>query len=185
MNALILIGGQSSRMGSDKSLLHYHGKPQREYLFDVAAKFCTEVYFSCRTEQNITQTHIIDNYSLGPVGGILSAFEHNKNVAWLVIACDMPLINKTHFEVLIKNRNPEKTATAFFNPDTNAPDPLFAIYEPKAFGSLLSYIHSGNKSPKNFLQNADIELVIRKNVNFLQNINTQEAFEQTISQISS
>ncbi len=185
MNALILIGGQSSRMGSDKSLLHYHGTPQREYLFDLAKKFCTKVYFSCREEQNITETHIIDSYSLGPMGGILSAFEHSKNVAWLVVACDMPLINEAHFEALIKNRNPKKTATAFFNPDTNAPDPLFAIYEPKAFDLLLSYIHSGSKSPKNFLQNADIQLVIEKNIDFLQNINTQEAFERTISQISS
>lgn len=185
MNALILIGGQSSRMGSDKSLLHYHGKPQREYLFDMAAKFCTEVYFSCRADQRIIAPHIIDKYLLGPMGGILSAFEHNKNVAWLVLACDMPLINEAHFEALIKNRNPEKTATAFFNSDTNAPDPLFAIYEPKAFDSLLSYINSGNKSPKKFLQSTDIQLVVKENVDFLQNINTQEAFEQTISQISS
>ena len=90
MNALILIGGKSSRMGTDKGLLNYHGKPQREYLFDLAKKYCTEVYFSCRAEQQFSEQSIIDTYSLGPMGGILSAFDFNPNTAWLVVACDMP-----------------------------------------------------------------------------------------------
>ncbi len=178
MNCLILIGGKSSRMGTDKSLLDYHGKPQREYLFDLAKKYCQEVYFSCRKEQVFSKKTIIDDYDLGPMGGILLAFEHNKNTAWLVVACDMPLINETSFELLLQNRNAEKVATAFFNSETNAPDPLFAIYEPKAFELLSGYIKSGNKSPKIFLQSTDIQLVVAENDFFLKNVNTKDDFEK-------
>ena len=177
MNCLILIGGKSSRMGTDKSLLDYHGKPQREYLFDLAKKYCSEVYFSCREEQKFSEKTIIDKFStLGPMSGILSAFEYDKNTAWLVVACDMPLINEASFEILIKNRNLEKVATTFFNNENNAPDPLFTIYEPKAYNLLVEYVKSGNKSPKIFLQNVDIQLISLGKIDFLKNINTKEDF---------
>lgn len=178
MNALILIGGRSSRMGTDKSLLNYHGKPQREYLFDLAKKYCSEVYFSCRTEPQFSENTIIDKYELGPMGGIQSAFDFNPNTAWLVIACDMPLIDENSFQILINHRNKEKIATAFLNPETNAPDPLFTIYEPMAFQLLTKYVEAGNKSPKVFLQNHAIEIIVSANLNFLTNINTKEEFER-------
>jgi molybdenum cofactor guanylyltransferase len=180
VNCLILIGGKSSRMGTDKSLLNYHGKPQREYLFNLAQKFCKEVCFSCREEQKFSEKTVIDKYAeLGPISGILSAFAHDKNTAWLVLACDMPLINEKAFEILIKHRNIEKVATTFFNNENNAPDPLFTIYEPKAADLLLEYIKSGNKSPKMFLQNADIQLIKSEKNDFLKNINTKEEFDKT------
>lgn len=178
MNALVLIGGKSSRMGTDKSLLDYHGKPQREYIFDLAKKYCSEVYFSCRAEQQFSENTIIDKYQLGPIGGILSAFDFNPNATWLVVACDMPLIDENSFATLINHRNSEKIATAFLNPETNAPDPLFTIYEPKALLLLLKYVEEGNKSPKVFLQNNDTEIVTLSNLSFLKNVNTKEEFEQ-------
>ncbi len=178
MNALILIGGKSSRMGTDKGLLDYHGKPQREYLFDLAKKYCSEVYFSCRAEQQFSKQSIIDTYTLGPMGGILSAFDFNPNIAWLVVACDMPLIDENSFQTLINHRNKAKIATAFLNPETNAPDPLFTIYEPKSALLLAKYIEIGNKSPKIFLQNNDVEIIASSNPVFLKNVNTKEEFEQ-------
>lgn len=182
MNALILIGGKSSRMGTDKGLLDYHGQPQREYLFDLAKKYCSEVYFSCRAEQQFSENTIIDKYELGPIGGILSAFDFNPNTAWLIIACDMPLINEDSFQILINRRNKESVATAFLNPATNAPDPLFTIYEPKAALLLTKYVEAGNKSPKVFLQNNDTEIIISANLSFLTNVNTKEEFERIKNQ---
>ncbi len=182
MNALILIGGKSSRMGTDKSLLNYHGKPQREYLFDLAKKYCTEVYFSCRLEQQFSDNTIIDKYELGPMGGILSAFYFNPNSAWLVVACDMPFIDENSFEDLVNHRNKHKIATAFMNFETNAPDPLFTIYEPKVLDLLTEYAEAGNKSPKVFLQNNDTEIIISANLCLLTNVNTNEEFGQIKNQ---
>lgn len=182
MNALILIGGKSSRMGTDKGLLDYHGKPQREYLFDLAKKYCSEVYFSCRVEQQFSENTIIDKYELGPMGGILSAFDFSPNTGWLVVACDMPLIDENSFEVLVNQQNKEKIATAFLNPETNAPDPLFTIYEPKAFHLLTQYVETGNKSPKIFLQNNDTEIIVSANLSLLTNVNTKEEFERIKNQ---
>lgn len=177
MNGLILIGGKSSRMGIDKSLLHYHGLSQREYLLQLLSKFCKDVYFSSRQEQGLSENAIIDTLAISPISGILSAFAYNPQTAWLVLACDMPLVSEEILETLIKYRNPEKIATAFYNPEINAPEPLITIYEPKAYLLLIEYVKTGHKSPKGFLQNNEVELIEIEEKGALRNVNTKEEFD--------
>ncbi len=93
---LILCGGQSSRMGEDKSMLDYHGLPQREYLFALLQRFCVRVYTSCRAEQSIPANlnPLPDVLAIkGPMNGIVSAFRAHSHTAWLVVAVDMPFID--------------------------------------------------------------------------------------------
>lgn len=177
MNGLILIGGKSSRMGTDKSLLNYHGVSQREYLFQLMSKFCKEVYFSSRKEQGLSENVIIDPLAISPISGILSAFEYNNKTAWLVLACDMPLVSAGILALLLAHRNPDKVATAFYNPEISAPEPLITIYEPQAYPLLTAYIKEGHKSPKVFLQNNDVELIHLEENLFLKNVNTKDEFE--------
>jgi molybdopterin-guanine dinucleotide biosynthesis protein A len=94
----------------------------------------------------------------------------------------MPLIDENSFEVLINHRNKNKIATAFMNSETNAPDPLFTIYEPKVLHLLSKYVEIGNKSPKVFLQNNDTEIIKSANLRMLTNINTKEEFERIKNQ---
>lgn len=177
MNGLILIGGKSSRMGTDKSLLNYHGLFQRDYLFQLLSKFCKKVYFSSRQEQGLSKNVIIDTLAISPISGILSAFEYDNQTAWLVLACDMPLVSEESLEILVKHRNPDKIATAFYNPEINAPEPLITIYEPKAYPLIAEYVKAGHKSPKIFLQNNDVQLIYTEEKGFLKNVNTREEFD--------
>jgi molybdopterin-guanine dinucleotide biosynthesis protein A len=177
MNGLILIGGKSSRMGTDKSLLNYHGLSQRDYLFSLLSKFCIDVYFSSRQEQGLSENVIMDTLAISPISGILSAFEYNPQTAWLVLACDMPLVSEEALKILIKHRNTEKMATAFYNPEINAPEPLITIYEPKAYPLLIEYIKAGHKSPKIFLQHNDVQLIEVGEKRFLKNVNTKQEFD--------
>ncbi|MEY4787280.1 MAG: hypothetical protein RL692_1174, partial [Planctomycetota bacterium] len=48
---LILTGGQSSRMGSDKAQLTYSNRPQWQEVADLLRPFCNKVYWSCASEQ--------------------------------------------------------------------------------------------------------------------------------------
>jgi len=48
---LVLSGGKSTRMGTDKGLIKYHGVPQREYLYDLLSQVCEETFISLREEQ--------------------------------------------------------------------------------------------------------------------------------------
>jgi molybdenum cofactor guanylyltransferase len=176
VSALILSGGQSSRMGEEKRLINYHGKNQEQYLFDLLSNYFSAIYVSINQNQT-TELPYIQDLDLGvksPMVGIVSAFNQNPNMAWLVVACDMPFVDEKAIEFLLKHRNLEKYATAFENPDEHFPEPLLTIYEPKIFLKLQGAINQGKKSPMKVLQNLDIELLQDFDSQWITNINTIE-----------
>lgn len=159
---LILIGGYSSRMGTDKSLLEYNGKPQREFLFDLLKNFCDHVFISCRKDQQIPShlNPIVDSFNIsGPLNGILSAFKHKSDTSWLVIAVDMPFVNKHALELLITNRDKKKMATCFYNAKEKQPEPLLTVWERNSYPSLLKFVDNGNVSPREFLKSHPVSMV--------------------------
>lgn len=183
MKGLILIGGQSSRMGQDKSLLNYHGKTQREYLFELLKKYCSDVYFSCRANQSeqINEDKIIDFQGIGPIGGILSAFDFDDTTDWLVIACDMPLIDEDVIQELTNHFKTSDKTTAFNNPENNSPEPLLTIYKRGSFKPIKLFVESGQKSPMRYLKSIDIQLINSKSISFLKNINTPEEYKKMLN----
>jgi molybdenum cofactor guanylyltransferase len=181
LNALILSGGKSTRMGEDKSLISYHNKTQQDHLTEIFQELGINSYISCRADQagSINKPYIADSFlGLGPYGGILSAFQQDPDVAWLVIACDLPLITKDEISQLISSRNPNKIATACYNPETEFPDPLFTIWEPKAYHTLLSYLSIGYSCSRKVLINSEIELLHLNDPKVLKNANTPEDREE-------
>src|SRR5438046_2730691 len=93
LNGLVLAGGRSVRMGTDKGVISWHGKEQRYYMADLLRPLCRDVFISCRAGQQLQMDPgyetIIDAFpGLGQFGAILSAFGEQKNAAWLVVACD-------------------------------------------------------------------------------------------------
>ena len=185
---LVLAGGKSQRMKQDKGLINYHGKPQREYLYDLLDEFCEEVYFSCRKEQvkELSDFRTIPDAfdNLGPLGGILSAFRQNQHVAWLVVACDLPLLDKAVIEELISQQNPSKIATAFRNSTMDFPEPLIAIWQPQSYPLLLQFFQKGYLSPRKILMSLEIELIEPTRPETLMNVNRPEEYEVVMKMIN-
>lgn len=174
LNGLILAGGKSSRMGRDKSLIVFHELPQRVHLFNLLKPFCKQVYLSCKTATNIPQhlNPLPDQFQLeSPLNGILSAFTHEPDTAWLAVAVDMPFVDVLTLETLTQKRNPTKVATCFFDSEGSKPEPLLTIWEPRAFPLLRNFHARGGISPRQFLMEHDIHLVSVPDVRALVNVN--------------
>ncbi|WP_281614717.1 NTP transferase domain-containing protein [Flammeovirga sp. SubArs3] len=181
LKGLVLTGGKSTRMGEDKSVLNYHGQPQWKYAKELLEKYCSEVHVSVASESDTYQeaSQIADKFiGLGPMGGILSAFQNDPNAAWLVIACDLPLLSEHSLDQLVSNRNSNKVATSFKSPTMDFPEPLICIWEPKAYGTLLEYLSWGYSCPRKALINSDIELLIADKEEEMVNANTKEDFNE-------
>jgi len=73
-----------------------------------------------------------ENKFRGPFNGILSAHNLHPEVAWLVLACDLPLMDLTALKQLVEERDADKFATSFSNKENPLPEPVCAIWEPKA-----------------------------------------------------
>lgn len=176
---LVLAGGKSSRMGHDKSIIKWHGKEQRYYIADLLAKLCDEVYISCREEQqgeiDIKYKTITDKAEgKGPVVGIQSAFATHDNVAWLVVACDLPLIDEKILGHLIANREVEKIATTYKSPHDVLPEPLITIWEPKSIEALEAFRAKGYNCPRKVLINSDTKIIEPPDEEALINANTPD-----------
>ena len=187
IHGLVLAGGKSTRMGTDKGLLNYHGQAQRDYLFELLKSVLGKeqsVFLSARAEQNIENKSVINDtfIGLGPFGALCSAFMHNPNAAYLAVATDVPFVNQSVLNLLISKRNPHKIATALKGRSSEFMEPLICIWEPKAYPILLSFLAQGYSCPRKVLLNSDVEIVEVAD-DFIRNINTPAEFNQAKSQL--
>ncbi|MCB9081048.1 MAG: NTP transferase domain-containing protein [Lewinellaceae bacterium] len=183
---LVLAGGKSTRMGHDKGVIAYHGKPHREHLAELLQAYCQEVFISCRPEQAAeiagSFSPLPDTFSgLGPFGAILSAFRAYPDVAWLVVACDLPYLDAEALQELIVARNPQEVATTFRSPFDQFPEPLVTIWEPRSYPLLLQFLAQGYSCPRKVLINAPVKILEPGRPETLQNVNTPEELRQVKS----
>lgn len=183
LNGLVLAGGKSMRMGYDKGAVNWFGKEQRYHVADMLKPLCHEVFISCRADQkqqiDINYNVLEDTFTgLGPFGAILSAFREQPDHAWLVVACDLPLLETETFKFLIEQRKIAAVATAFNSPDNEFPEPLITIWEPKSYPVLLAFLAQGYSCPRKVLINSDVNLIQAPNPDALTNVNTPEDLEK-------
>lgn len=104
MKGVILCGGQSSRMGTDKGMLPYNSITWAQLAADKLAALQLPVVISVNEQQycfyksRLPQFNIIqDNNFLQigePLKGILSVHLQYPSDDLLVLACDMPAMQK-------------------------------------------------------------------------------------------
>ncbi|MES2809309.1 MAG: NTP transferase domain-containing protein [Bacteroidota bacterium] len=188
LNGLVLAGGKSMRMGVDKGAIKWFEKEQRYYIADILKQQCGDVFISCRTDQ---QQQIAEDYKtlpdtfidLGPYGAILSAFREQPDSAWLVVACDMPLLDVDTLNYLIANRDTSAIATTYKSDFDGFPEPLITIWEPKSYPVLLAFLAQGHSCPRKVLINSNTTVLEPLNADALSNVNTPEDFEKIKRQI--
>jgi molybdopterin-guanine dinucleotide biosynthesis protein A len=187
---LVLSGGQSTRMGQDKGKLQYHGVPQRTYLYQLLQQVCSEVFLSVRPRQEEEVVDgdfqfLLDSHDLkGPFNGILSALQQHPDKGWLVVACDLPLVNLNTLQKLIAARNPGKIATAYAAKGTDLPEPLLAIWEPAGYEPALAFTQAGIFCPRKFLLNSDVQILHPADDAELYNANRPEDYAYIMQKLN-
>lgn len=174
---LVLAGGHSTRMGTDKALIEYHGIPQIEFVYHLLSNHCERVFISSKQHDDYLGYPIIqDAFDFdSPLNGILSALVQHPGKTWLVLACDMPFADTANIEHLISHRDTSKVAACYLN-DEDIVEPLFSLWESTAAQPLLDFQKSGKISPKEFLRSNDVELITTLDPIALINVNTKEEY---------
>lgn len=180
---LILAGGHSRRMGDDKATLEIAGVSLLERAVATLTQCVDQVFVSISAIQ-VTDTArscytvIEDRFEgIGPAAGILSAHLHAPKAAWLVIACDMPLLDVSTIRRLIGSRVAAQDATAWASADASVPEPLCAIYEPGTLAAFLDLVSAGgDPSPRTWLAAARTHLLPEPRPEVLDGMNTREEF---------
>ncbi|MBF0278616.1 MAG: molybdopterin-guanine dinucleotide biosynthesis protein B [SAR324 cluster bacterium] len=189
LNAAVMIGGKSTRMGQDKAWLEYGRGPHASYLFDLLAQqpaiqevFYSSSPFSSAAPEIPRELILSDQFlNFGPLGGFLTLFEKHPRSAWLVLACDLAMLQKETLDYLIQHRDPLKAGTIFVS-EKQRFEPLAAIYEPRMGLHMKRALLNGEYSlqrifPHLSLQQLSIPDFLRIQ---LSNVNTPHERRQTL-----
>ncbi len=142
---LVLCGGQSKRMGTDKGLIMgKEGSWAQETAAKLIAKGLTVIYsinnlqieaYSAKIDSTLL---ICDSLEVpGPLNGILSAHKKYPKADLLVLACDMPLMNEATLCRLVSVYESTPQYGVYFYEKNGFKEPLCSIFRKETLSGLL------------------------------------------------
>ncbi len=127
VTGIVMAGGKSLRMGVDKGLLVYQGKPMVTYSIDILSALCSRVVISSSTPdyEVFNLETIPDIYpGSGPLGGLYSCMAQSETEGNICLPCDLPFMKLHIIDQLLQAFD----GTRCVVPLTPLPEPLVAVY---------------------------------------------------------
>lgn len=174
---LVLAGGASRRMGEDKGRIRYSDAPQAAAAWQLLSHICARTFVSISPAQRGVDPYaglpaIVDaSFARGPAAGLMAAWQEHPDVAWLVLAVDLPRVDRAVLETLIAARDPQRAATAACHAD-GTPEPLCTIWEPVARALIAAEIAAGGGSLRRVLEQARFAVADLLDPAWLESVNT-------------
>lgn len=129
ITGILMVGGESRRMGRNKAFLEIDGKPLIERSLEVLSGVCQEVFISSREVTAYTGYgfKVIPDIikGKGPLGGLYSALQQASYDYLFLAACDMPFLNHQAIDFFYQKIQNDKAVV----PDVSGKwHPLHAFY---------------------------------------------------------
>lgn len=185
ISAIVLAGGESQRLGVDKSLLKVNDAWLLERILKTMSTLSDDllVVANARPEFAGLPAHVVpDAYpGTGPLGGIYSGLRAMRHQRGLFVACDMPLLNlpllryiillSTDFDVVIPSVN-------------NKTEPLHAVYSKACMQPIEELLRYGERRIVSFFPKVRVRYVTENEADVFDpehlsffNINTMDDLE--------
>lgn len=146
ITGIILAGGKSSRMGSDKGFLSLKGSLFMEYIIAALNPLVQNIIIvsnnSNYDEFGLERVNDLIKDS-GPIGGLYTGLYHSKTDYNMVLSCDVPLIKTFVLEQLIANKRDSYEVVQLRS--NNRTIPLIALYQKQCMEKCLELLEMGEK----------------------------------------
>ncbi|HTG95588.1 MAG TPA: molybdenum cofactor guanylyltransferase, partial [Pyrinomonadaceae bacterium] len=179
IEAFILAGGASSRMGTDKARLFLEGKTFIERISQTLGDFASRVVIVGQHSEDLSLESVSDIHpKWGALGGIETALTNCETEWAFVIACDLPFATADLCRRL-SNFRQSHDAVVPIQQDL-IPQPLCALYQvAPCLVQVTKLIETGLRRPLDLLQSVNTKWVpfaeiedLSGSENFFVNINT-------------
>ena len=157
MIGLILCGGNSNRMKSDKGLIMENNIPWARIAFNKLAELGLNVVLSINSDQKLNYQAffapdhlVVDDESLlvgGPLKGLLTIHKKHPYENVFLFACDMPLMDKTVLVKILETAKRKNSRDAFVYENEGNSEPLCAIYTSTALQQVME-LYQNNQLQK-------------------------------------
>ena len=177
ITGIVLAGGKSSRMGSDKGLLKIDDTTFIERIIEAMKPLVNQIIIVSNNPEydQFGYTRIEDDIKdSGPLAGLYSGLKHSNSEFNLILSCDIPLIKTEMLKMLVEADYKNNEVTQI---ECNGKTmPLIAIYQKKCMHKCLELLQQGERRLRiavNQMKTNTILIDTEFDV-FVQNINTKE-----------
>jgi molybdopterin-guanine dinucleotide biosynthesis protein A len=186
MTAIILAGGKSLRMGSNKALLRYGSSTFIEQQIAILKNIFDEILISADNANEYERLHlpIVQDImpDMGPLSGICSGLMRAASFHSFVVACDMPFIN----EKLILYLREQINSYDVVVPQTSLGlEPMHAFYSKNCIEPICRCIEKGRLKITDFFPEVKVKIIEEKDYKELEtfsksviNLNTPEEYKK-------
>jgi len=138
VSAVLLAGGESRRMGTDKATLLFRGKPLWQIQLELLRKLQpSEILVSARADPVWRPADVQfvadDPPSRGPMSGLAASLAQMRTKHLLALAIDMPFMTEKYLNVLYNRAEPGRGVIAKTD---DRFEPLAAIYPREALADV-------------------------------------------------
>lgn len=186
VTGIILAGGKSLRMGTDKAMLQINENSFLKHCHNVLSEMCDEIIISSANEKHeLPNTkRVSDIYSdKGPLGGLHAGLSASKTDLNLCLSVDTPFVTVAFLQWML---NQQKADKSFFIKEAGRFHPLIGVYHKNAIDSIETALKNNQLRTSELIQNIPhdwqhAEIYDNYHFGILANINTQEEYEKALN----
>jgi molybdopterin-guanine dinucleotide biosynthesis protein A len=177
--AIILAGGDSRRMGIDKSMLPIKNKTMIEHICAQLRRFFTEIIISAgdADKYKFLSLKVVPDKlpQQGPLMGIASALKASGHELNFVVACDIPHIAMA----LVRRMLAEADGVDIVVPTTGDEnyEPLFAVYRKSALDAIEKVLSGGRRKITDVFGLCKVRYIQVPLPEWFANLNTMAEYE--------
>lgn len=163
ITGIILAGGKSNRMGTDKSLLEINGKTLLQRAIDICLPVCKTILISSNnTVHEEFGFKIIPDeiQNCGPIGGIYSSLKKSETEWNIVLSVDAAFVEQEFIQYLISEID---ACDAIIPIHEKGKEPLIALYHKNSLEAIKKMHDSGNYKMHNLLNEINTKYVNSQN----------------------
>lgn len=175
---IILSGGKSTRMGADKGLMNYRGKPMIEYILALMSEACTRILIVSSNEEYTQFGHQLVEDEVpdyGPVMGILSGLRRSNTELNLILSCDTPNVTQALMEQLKDGIQDHDIAAAISSTGIH---PLIAVYHKRTMSTFEQAVRAGEHRLRSVISKLNVVEVEVENELIVKNLNRPEDLQE-------
>lgn len=179
-SVILIAGGSSQRMGSDKRTLELGGRSLAHHVLELAQLLSDDIVISANDTIPAFEGYTVVpdlEPGAGPVVGLISALPHIQTPDAVVLSVDMPFVNMELVQQLIRKYQPGQVTYFTLN---GRMQPFPAIY-PACYADEMTHAFANNITSMKGLLNLFPSLPVQlpeEEKDLLLNINRREDLEK-------
>jgi len=181
ITGIVLAGGKSSRMGSDKGLLTMKGKIFVEHVIGALKPLVDKIIIVSNNQKydQFGYKRVEDSIKdSGPLAGLYSGLQHSETEYNLVLSCDIPMITTKVLKKLV-DTDYENFDVVQIQSEHKAM-PLIALYNKQCADTCLQLLQQGKKRLRVAVSQLSTKTILIESEldKFVRNVNTKEDLKE-------